>query len=87
MTMPRPQFTLRALLVLLLAVACFFGGIRFERERHWREYAQDLMNRHAAFEEALKVYVPSKADVEEWEANRLSRTHGLSATTPKSSPH
>ena len=32
--MPRLQFTLRALLVLLLAVACFFGGIRFERE--WR---------------------------------------------------
>jgi hypothetical protein len=35
--MPRPQFTLRALLVLLLAVACFFGGIRFERERQRRE--------------------------------------------------
>ncbi|HWB14494.1 MAG TPA: hypothetical protein VG826_35040 [Pirellulales bacterium] len=34
--MPRPQFTLRALLVLLLAVACFFGGIRFERERQRR---------------------------------------------------
>jgi hypothetical protein len=31
--MRRPQFTLRALLILLLAVACFFGGIRFERER------------------------------------------------------
>lgn len=35
--MPRPQFTFRALLVLLLAVACFFGGIRFERERRRRE--------------------------------------------------
>jgi hypothetical protein len=35
--MPRPQFTLRALLVLLLAVACFLGGIRFERERQRRE--------------------------------------------------
>jgi hypothetical protein len=34
--MPRPQFTLRALLVLLLAVAWFFGGIRFERERQRR---------------------------------------------------
>ena len=34
--MPRPQFTLRTLLVLLLAVACFFGGIRFERERRRR---------------------------------------------------
>ena len=31
--MPRPQFNLRALLVLMLAVACFLGGIRFERER------------------------------------------------------
>jgi len=31
------QFTLRALLVLLLAVTCYFGGIRFERERHARE--------------------------------------------------
>ena len=34
--MRRPQFTLRALLVLMLAVACFFGGIRFERERRRR---------------------------------------------------
>lgn len=31
--MPRPQFTLRALLVAMLVVAAFFGGIRFERER------------------------------------------------------
>ena len=29
----RFQFSLRALLVVLLAVACFFGGIRFERDR------------------------------------------------------
>jgi hypothetical protein len=35
--MSRPQFTLRTLLVLLLAVGCFFGGIRFERERQRRE--------------------------------------------------
>ncbi len=35
--MPRPQFTLQALLVLLLAAACFFGGVRFERERQRRE--------------------------------------------------
>lgn len=32
--MPRPQSILRALLVLMLAVACFFGGVRFEREWH-----------------------------------------------------
>jgi hypothetical protein len=29
----RFQFSLRALLVLMLAVACFFAGVRFERER------------------------------------------------------
>jgi Tfp pilus assembly protein PilN len=29
--MKRLQFTLRALLVLLLAVACFFGGIAFQK--------------------------------------------------------
>ena len=33
----RPQFTLRALLVAMLAAACFFGGIRYERERRRRE--------------------------------------------------
>ena len=35
--MPRPQFTLRTLLVLLLAVVSFCGGIRFEREWHRRK--------------------------------------------------
>ncbi len=35
--MSRPQFTLRALLALMLAVACWFGGIHFERERQRRE--------------------------------------------------
>ena len=35
--MPRPQSTIRALLVLMLAVGCFFGGVRFERERRRRE--------------------------------------------------
>lgn len=35
--MPRRfQFSLRALLVLMLAAACFFGGIHFERERRRR---------------------------------------------------
>lgn len=32
----RWQFSLRALLVLVLAVACFVGGIRFEQERQAR---------------------------------------------------
>ncbi|HJT34543.1 MAG TPA: hypothetical protein VJ783_21105 [Pirellulales bacterium] len=39
--MKRPQFTVRALLVLMLVVAAFFGGIRFgerrERDRRTRE--------------------------------------------------
>ena len=30
--MPRPQFTIRTLLWLTLAAACFFGGMLFERE-------------------------------------------------------
>ena len=34
--MARPQFSLRAFLVAVLAVAAFFGGIRFERERQRR---------------------------------------------------
>lgn len=29
--MPRPQFTLRALLVLILVVAAFFGGMAVQR--------------------------------------------------------
>ena len=36
--MPRRfQLSLRALLVAILAVVCFFGGIWFERERRRRE--------------------------------------------------
>ena len=33
----RFQFSLKWLFVAMLAVACFFGGIRFERERRRRE--------------------------------------------------
>jgi hypothetical protein len=33
----RFQFSLRWLFVAMMAVACFFGGIRFERERRRRE--------------------------------------------------
>lgn len=47
----RPQFTLRAVLVLMLAVACFFGGIRFERERRRREAEAAAKREHA-----IRVY-------------------------------
>lgn len=33
----RFQFSLKWLFVAMLAVACFFGGIRFERERRRRQ--------------------------------------------------
>jgi hypothetical protein len=39
--MPRPQFTLRALLLAMLVVAAFFGGVRFERERRRRADAKN----------------------------------------------
>jgi hypothetical protein len=38
----RFQFSLRWLFVAMLAVACFFGGIRFERERVRREKANKV---------------------------------------------
>lgn len=31
--MRRPQFSVRAMLILMFGAACFFGGIHFERER------------------------------------------------------
>lgn len=40
---PRPQFTLRALLVAMLVVAAFFADIRFERERQRREEAESSL--------------------------------------------
>jgi hypothetical protein len=52
--MPRPQFTLRALLILMLAVACFFGGIRFERERQRRADEAALLA--AQREDAVRIY-------------------------------
>ncbi|HEV3342759.1 MAG TPA: hypothetical protein VG125_20470 [Pirellulales bacterium] len=53
------QFTLRALLVLLLAVACFFGGIRFERERRRRADEADRSERMREMVEAvMQVDVP-----------------------------
>lgn len=34
------QFSVRAMLILMFGVACFFGGVRFERERRRREDAK-----------------------------------------------
>ena len=36
--MPRPQFTLRALLVAMLVVAAFFGGVEFGRVEGQRRF-------------------------------------------------
>jgi hypothetical protein len=37
MRMPRPQFSLKSLLWLMVVVAAFFAGIQFERDRRRRE--------------------------------------------------
>jgi hypothetical protein len=47
----RFQFSLRTLLVAMLAVACFFGGIQFERERKRRE------------DEAQPIILPAKPGI------------------------
>ncbi|HEV3340987.1 MAG TPA: hypothetical protein VG125_11540 [Pirellulales bacterium] len=50
----RLQFSLRALLVFMLAVACFFGGVQVERERQRREdQAAAFAARNAEREAAL----------------------------------
>ncbi len=38
--MPRPQFRLSTLLWITLAVACWFGGMRFERWQAERDARQ-----------------------------------------------
>jgi len=47
--MPRPQFSIRTLLWLTLAVACFFGGMAFEKERVRREWERNSMPPDAPF--------------------------------------
>jgi hypothetical protein len=61
MPMPRPQVTHRALLALLLAVACFFAGIRFEKERRRRAIQAELKARKLTIEE-YQLMVPYKGD-------------------------
>ena len=38
--MPRPQFTLRALLVAMLVVAAFFGGVVYGKRLARQQYAE-----------------------------------------------
>lgn len=40
--MARPQFSLKTLHWLMVCVACFFGGIRFQREIERHRYISDL---------------------------------------------
>lgn len=76
--MPRPQFTLRALLVAMLVVAAFFGGIRFERERRRREddaafsAAQAMLNQKLREIEALqqKIRMASPSSFQEVQQSR-----------------
>ncbi|HVX11631.1 MAG TPA: hypothetical protein VHC22_10660 [Pirellulales bacterium] len=46
--MPRPQFTLRALLVLVLVVGAFFGGIELGAKREQKRLASDRSELKAA---------------------------------------
>lgn len=62
--MARPQFTLRALLVLMLAVGCFFGGVRFERERRRRADEAALQ---AEPSETIPEMIFHSFTVSEWE--------------------
>jgi hypothetical protein len=61
--MSRPQFTLRALLVLMLAAGCFFGGIRFERER--RRRADEALEAEFADVPVLEPYIVTGRDGKE----------------------
>jgi hypothetical protein len=47
-SMPRPQFRLSTLLWLTLAVACWFGGMRFERYRFDQRVLYEVESRGAA---------------------------------------
>jgi len=44
MRLPRPQFRLSTLLWITLAVACWFGGMRYERWRFEQEWRAEVLN-------------------------------------------
>lgn len=56
--MPRRfQFSLRALLVLMFGIACFFGGIRFGRDRQKSEdvLAEQIARKEWRTQQAAKL--------------------------------
>lgn len=58
--MRRPQFTVRGLLILMLTVACFFGGVRFVRDRRRAvemAHREELILRRRAENEASAKHV------------------------------
>ena len=44
---PRPQFTVRELLIVTLAVACFFGGMAWQRELTRRHIEKKKVEKEA----------------------------------------
>ena len=64
----RFQFSLKWLFVAMLAVACFFGGIHFERERQRRQDEADVLA--AKMDEPPLLSFPTPADWERMERQR-----------------
>lgn len=56
--MRRPQFTLRALLILMLVVAAFFAGVRYDRELLRREDAAIAEQRAEMERTTITVHPP-----------------------------
>jgi hypothetical protein len=54
--MPRPQFTLRALLVATLVVGAFLGGVHFERERRRQDEAAAVDLEAMQIEEGFRYF-------------------------------
>jgi hypothetical protein len=68
--MPRPQFTLRALLVLVLAAGCFFGGMSLQRRLDaptWLHQAPPEGNRPPLYSDTHYVEQIRLRDGSEWQ--------------------
>jgi hypothetical protein len=66
----KSKINIQTLLVLLLVVACFFGGIRFERERQRRENEAAQPKTIREFLEQSMRYHEMKLKQEAQEHNR-----------------